>query len=76
MLVSQTYKFLGQLVATALVHGHPGPRCFSLMITKYIVMGEQPLEFLQEDIVATDCKVALAKVQYFYLRSSLRYSYD
>ena len=47
----------------SLVHGHPGPKCFNLMITKYIVHGTQPDAYAEEEMVAADCIMALQKVK-------------
>ena len=62
MMHDNTYKFVGQVVAMGIAHGHPGPKCFNLMLSKYILRGELPVEFLDRVMVATDCIMAVAKV--------------
>ena len=47
---------------TMIAHGHPGPKCFNLMLSKYILRGELPVEFSERVMVATDCIMAVAKV--------------
>ena len=64
MLANESYKFVGLVVAMRLVHWHPGPKCFNLMITKYIVHGTQPAAYTEEEMVAADCIMALQKVNF------------
>ena len=59
---SLNHKFVGQVVAMGIAHGHPGPKCFNLMLSKYILRGELPVEFSERVMVATDCIMAVAKV--------------
>ncbi|WAR07778.1 UPL1-like protein, partial [Mya arenaria] len=42
LLDKKEYCLIGKAVATAILNGHPGPRCLNQHITKYILEGVEP----------------------------------
>ena len=59
------YYILGRLVAKALIFGHPGPRCLSYPIAKYITTGQEPgVQDIGDDDLPGEVAVAVKQVKF------------
>ena len=62
LLAKKRYCLIGKAVATAILNGHPGPRCLSRHITAYILEGKEPEYIQTEDILRADVRAVIKQV--------------
>ena len=58
------YYILGRFVAKALLTGHPGPRCFSNAVAKYVTLAQEPdvMQDIQDDDLPAGAAHAIQQV--------------
>ncbi|WAR07436.1 hypothetical protein MAR_017394, partial [Mya arenaria] len=65
LLDKKEYCLIGKAVATAILNGHPGPRCLNQHITKYILEGVEP-DFRvipTDEIQRLDVRAAIKQIE-------------
>lgn len=64
LLNQKRYQLAGKAVATAILHGHPGPRRLNKHVVDYIITGDEPnMETVSiEDLNREDIKNAIKQV--------------
>ena len=61
-LKKQTYKKVGEMLATSLVHGGPAPHFFSEAVADYILFGMDKVRVTVSDVPDNDVRSKLIKV--------------